>query len=112
MRSALFAGAARTTGPAIPEIKAKIDAMLAGGKVLEKNLTTFDTLDYACSATRNGSGCMKPCAGYIVNWPDGHHTNGIAKHIEDLKASSCTPPIRGSSSIPSASATVRGMEPA
>jgi len=22
----------------------------------------------------------------IVNWPDGHHTNGIERHIEDLKA--------------------------
>ncbi len=22
----------------------------------------------------------------IVNWPDGHHTNGLKRHIEDIKA--------------------------
>jgi len=38
------------------------------------------------SVTRNGPGCPKSHASdIVVTWPDGHETNGIARHIDDLK---------------------------
>lgn len=54
---------------------------------VDKHLETFDTLDYVVFSNQDWVRLHESHAqDVIVNWPDGHHTNGINKHIEDLKA--------------------------
>jgi hypothetical protein len=81
------------TGPS-PEMQAKMDSMqvfvtkmAADDATLGKNLRTFDTLDYTVFSNQEWVRLHESHSeDIIVNWPDGHHTNGIVKHIEDLKA--------------------------
>ena len=52
-----------------------------------KDIATFDTLDFVVFSNQEWTRLHESHAkDVIVNWPDGHHTNGIDKHIEDLKA--------------------------
>lgn len=77
-----------------PEMQAKIDSMqavlksmAAGEATLDQNLRTFDTLDYTVFSNQEWVRLHESHAqDIVVNWPDGHHTDGIQKHIEDLKA--------------------------
>ncbi len=77
-----------------PEMQAKIDSMQAvlsamatGESTLSKNLQTFDTLDFTIFTNQEWVRFHESHASdIIVNWPDGHHTNGLERHIEDLKA--------------------------
>jgi hypothetical protein len=52
-----------------------------------KDIATFDELDFVVFTNQQWTRLHESHAkDVIVNWPDGHHTNGIDKHIEDLKA--------------------------
>jgi len=54
---------------------------------IEKNLTTFDTLDFTVFTNQQWTRLHESHAKDIkVHWPDGHTTVGIEQHIEDLKA--------------------------
>ena len=87
-------GCSNNRSGASPEMAAKIDSMqvllktvAAGESTLGKNLQTFDTLDYTVFSNQEWVRLHESHSDdIIVNWPDGHHTNGIAQHIEDLKA--------------------------
>jgi hypothetical protein len=76
------------------EMQAKIDSMKIvlksvneGNAILQKNLATFDTLDYTVFSNQEWVRLHESHSKDIkVNWPDGHFTTGIEKHIEDLKA--------------------------
>ena len=74
-----------------PEMQAKVDSMQkiisASTATLDQNLATFDTLDYTVFSNQEWVRLHESHSkDIIVNWPDGHQTNGIDKHIEDLKA--------------------------
>ena len=87
-------GCSNNRSGASPEMAAKIDSMqvllktvAAGESTLGKNLQTFDTLDYTVFSNQEWTRLHESHAKDIkVNWPDGHTTKGIEKHIEDLKA--------------------------
>lgn len=76
------------------EMQAKIDSMTivlnkyaAGEAELKKNLVTFDTLDYTVFSNQEWLRLHESHSKDIkVNWPDGHFTTGIEKHIADLSA--------------------------
>jgi len=52
-----------------------------------KDIATFDELDFVVFTNQEWTRLHESHdKDVIVNWPDGHHTNGIDKHIEDLKA--------------------------
>jgi hypothetical protein len=76
-----------------PEMQARVDSMktvlqqyAAGEATLAKNLQTFDTLDYTVFSNQDWLRLHESHAADIkVNWPDGHFTSGLEKHIEDLK---------------------------
>jgi len=76
------------------EMQAKIDSMTiilkkyaAGEATLKKNLVTFDTLDYTVFTNQEWLRLHESHSKDIkVNWPDGHFTTGIEKHIADLSA--------------------------
>lgn len=55
-------------------------------KQVEKNLATFDDLDFNRFSKQDWPGFEKSHSKDIkVHWPDGHVTEGLPKHIEDLK---------------------------
>jgi len=61
--------------------------MTTGNAVLAKNLVTFDTLDYTVFSNQQWVRLHESHSKDIkVNWPDGHYTLGIERHIADLKA--------------------------
>jgi hypothetical protein len=88
-----FAGSSNESGYS-PEMRAKIDEMKKELKkytddraTVEKNLITFDTLDFVVFSNQEWVRLHESHSkDVVVNWPDGHHTNGIDRHIEDLKA--------------------------
>jgi SnoaL-like polyketide cyclase len=54
---------------------------------VEEHLKTFDELDYDVFSNQNWTRLHESHSKDVkVNWPDGHSTLGIEKHIEDLKA--------------------------
>ena len=76
------------------EMQVKTDSMKTilkkiseGNATLEKNLLTFDTLDFIVFSNQEWVRLHESHSKDIkVNWPDGHFTTGIEKHIEDLSA--------------------------
>jgi len=53
---------------------------------LARNLANFDDLDFRVYTGQAWSDLHKShTKDVIVHWPDGHTTQGIDKHIEDLK---------------------------
>ncbi|MDR3592716.1 MAG: ester cyclase [Negativicutes bacterium] len=73
-----------------PEMQAVIDQVQKYNDEKEqvaKNLATFDELDYMVFSNQEWVRLHESHSpDVIVNWPDGHKTYGIDKHIEDLKA--------------------------
>lgn len=56
-------------------------------KLVKAHLETFDDLDYNVFTNQKWTELHRSHAHDIaVHWPDGHSTQGIDKHIEDLKA--------------------------
>ena len=54
---------------------------------VEKHLKVFDVLDFDVFSGQKWARLGESHAkDIVVTWPDGHETNGIEKHIEDLKA--------------------------
>lgn len=49
-------------------------------------LVTFDTLDFDVFSHQKWNRLSESHGSdIVVTWPDGHETNGIARHIDDLK---------------------------
>jgi hypothetical protein len=77
-----------------PEMQAKIEQMKKELKkynddkaTVGKNLKTFDELDFVVFSNQEWTRLHESHSKDVkVNWPDGHYTNGIERHIEDLKA--------------------------
>ena len=74
------------------EMQTKIDSMqkvLASmsDDTLQSHLTKFDTLDYVVFSGQEWERFHESHdKNIIVNWPDGHQTKGIERHIADMKA--------------------------
>lgn len=71
----------------IKDMQAELNQYAKDQEVVNKNLRTFDTLDFVVFSNQEWLRLHESHSkDVIVNWPDGHHTNGIQRHIEDLKA--------------------------
>lgn len=71
----------------IDSLQNLVDKIAAGNKELDKNLAKFDTLDFVIFTQQDWVRFHESHSDdVVVNWPDGHHTNGIERHIEDMKA--------------------------
>ncbi|HEV8285505.1 MAG TPA: ester cyclase [Chitinophagaceae bacterium] len=71
----------------IDSLRNQIKQLTASDATIAKNLATFDTLDYTVFSNQEWTRLHESHAQDIkVYWPDGHVTEGIEKHIEDLKA--------------------------
>ena len=80
-------GSSSVNSSEIDSMRNQIKELTAGNEAIAKNLVSFDTLDYTVFSNQEWTRLHESHAKDIkVNWPDGHFTTGIDKHIEDLKA--------------------------
>ena len=71
----------------IDSLRNEIKVMTSGNTNLSKNLVTFDTLDFTVFSNAQWVRLHESHSKDVkVNWPDGHFTVGIEKHIQDLAA--------------------------
>ncbi len=71
----------------VDSLNSKIALLTAESALTEKNLQKFDTLDYNVFSNRDWVRLHESHSENIkVNWPDGHVTNGLERHIADLTA--------------------------
>ena len=71
----------------VDSLRNQIMQLTSGNEMIAKNLGTFDTLDFTVFSNQEWTRLHESHAKDIkVNWPDGHFTTGIERHIEDLKA--------------------------
>jgi hypothetical protein len=76
-----------TETKAAPTVDPKLAQYEAEAKIIAENIKTFDTLDYEVFTGQQWARLHESHSkDVIVHWPDGHQTDGIEKHIEDLKA--------------------------
>ena len=69
----------------IKSLQKQITVLTANSTLVEQNLIKFDTLDYTVFSNQEWIRLHESHGKNIkVNWPDGHFTMGIEKHIEDL----------------------------
>ena len=73
--------------PEVQAMKARLKQIDDERATIEKNLATFDTIDYTVFSNQEWARLHESHTKDIkVFWPDGHMTQGIEVHIEDLKA--------------------------
>jgi hypothetical protein len=71
----------------IKEVKKELKKFTDDKKAVDKNLKTFDELDFVVFSNQEWTRLHESHSKDVkVNWPDGHYTTGIERHIEDLKA--------------------------
>ncbi len=71
----------------VKNMQAKISQQKREEAIVKKHLKTFDTLDFVVFSNQEWTRLHESHSkDVIVDWPDGHHTNGIDRHIKDLKA--------------------------
>lgn len=87
---ASVADAAAVTDAEIAELeqlRAQVLELTEADAEIQRNLETFDVLDYEVFSNQEWDRLGESHAEDVkVVWPDGHATEGIDVHIEDLKA--------------------------
>jgi len=67
-------------------VDSKLSMYEAEAKAVAEHIAKFDTLDYVVFTQQQWKRLHESHSkDVIVHWPDGHQTEGIEKHIEDLK---------------------------
>ncbi len=70
-----------------PEMMAKLRHYEEDEAATNRELATFDTLDFDVFSNRDWDRLRESHAeDIIVYWPDGHSTKGLEQHIKDLDA--------------------------
>lgn len=78
--------ASNTSQSEIDSLRNQVKQLTANDATLATNLANFDTLDFTVFTNQEWTRLHETHAKDIkVYWPDGHVTEGIEKHIEDLK---------------------------
>jgi hypothetical protein len=71
----------------LDSLRSQIKVLTADNGTIVKNLATFDTLDFTVFSNQEWTRLHESHSKDVkVNWPDGHFTVGIEKHIQDLSA--------------------------
>ncbi|MHB8106389.1 MAG: ester cyclase [Candidatus Cryosericum sp.] len=71
----------------IEETKRELKKFTDEKATVKKNLDTFDELDFVVFSHQEWTRLHESHHKDVkCNWPDGHYTVGIDRHIEDLKA--------------------------
>ncbi|MBK9248307.1 MAG: ester cyclase [Ignavibacteria bacterium] len=70
----------------VDSLRNQITNLTSGNQQIAKNLATFDTLDFTVFSNQDWARLHESHSKDVkVNWPDGHSTVGIDRHIADLK---------------------------
>jgi hypothetical protein len=86
----------------IDSLKKVAMELVASSDTIASHLKTFDELDFDVFSNQKWDSLKESHAQNIkVFWSDGHVTEGLDKHIEDMKIFLCMHRIPGSKSIPS-----------
>ena len=73
--------------PEVQAMKAELKQITGEKSMIEGHLATFDTLDFTVFSNQQWTRLHESHSPDIkVYWPDGHMTQGIDVHIQDLKA--------------------------
>lgn len=76
----------KVSGEKYAELAGQLQAFIDEQKQENKNLEVFDELDFKVFTNQEWARLHESHhKDIIVNWPDGHQTFGIDRHIEDLK---------------------------
>ncbi len=71
----------------IDSLRQQVKELTAGNELIAKNLATFDTLDFTLFSNQEWERLHESHSKDVkVYWPDGHLTQGLDIHIQDLKA--------------------------
>jgi len=71
----------------IDSLRNQIKQLTTGNEMIAKNLITFDTLDFTVFSNQEWTRLHESHSKDVkVYWPDGHMTQGLDIHIQDLKA--------------------------
>ncbi len=82
----LLASCSTGDTPEVQAMKTELKNIADERVMIENNLATFDTLDYTVFSNQEWTRLHESHSKDIkVYWPDGHMTEGIDVHIEDLK---------------------------
>jgi hypothetical protein len=69
------------------DMKVELERFRAAEALTNRELETFDELDYEVFSNQDWDRLVKSHAeDIIVYWPDGHQTRGLERHIADLSA--------------------------
>ncbi len=88
----IFAGscsnsASKPSQLTIDSLRSQIAQLTSGNDLITGYLAKFDTLDYTVFSNQQWTRLHESHANEVkVNWPDGHSTVGIERHIADLRA--------------------------
>jgi hypothetical protein len=87
LASYFITGCSTGDSPEIQTMKAQLKKFVDERSVIDSSLVKFDTLDFTVFSNQEWTRLHESHAKDIrVYWPDGHMTQGIDQHIEDLKA--------------------------
>jgi hypothetical protein len=76
-----------SSGKEIDSLRKEILTLTSGKDTIASHLKIFDTLDFTVFSNQQWTRLHESHASDIkVHWPDGHMTEGIERHITDLKA--------------------------
>ncbi|MBO9691685.1 ester cyclase [Chryseobacterium sp.] len=76
-----------TSATEADSLRKQIKEILASQKIVDQNITKFDTLDFNVFSRRDWSRFHESHANDIkVHFPDGHITTGLDIHIKDMEA--------------------------
>lgn len=71
----------------IDSLRNRIKELVAGNEAVAANLAMFDSLDFTVFNKQNWASLHQSHSNRIkVYWPDGHITDGLDRHMNDLKA--------------------------
>ena len=98
--SVLAAEPPTTAEKAIPPLLQELSKYQDAETTVNKNLGTFDTLDFDVYTHQKWDRLHESHApDILVHYPDGHTTKGLDAHIAELKPMFVFRRIRGSSNI-------------
>jgi predicted dinucleotide-binding enzyme len=84
--SSVFAQNKTYSKAEIAEMRQQLNEVTKSNAEIQKHLATFDTLDYVVFSNQEWNRLHESHSKNVrVFWPDGHLTEGIEVHIEDLK---------------------------
>ena len=84
---AVFQGSSQPVMTTPASVQTELEKYKTAERLASEHIKTFDNLDFDVFTNQKWEQLKESHSqNVIVHWPDGHKTEGIERHIEDLKA--------------------------